>query len=76
MSPPEYLSIPEAAKLCHVSRRTVTSWLQKELITKYVAPNGYNVRIKRAELEAFDEQRRGDNPTVPEGSEPADRYLG
>lgn len=77
MSPPEYLTIEEAAELCRVSRRTVTSWLQKELITKYVAPNGYNVRVQRAEIEAFDAARRT-APTVPDEGEVAvsDRFLG
>lgn len=75
-----YLNIQQAAALCSVSRRTITSWLQKGWITKYVAPNGYNVRISEDELLAFDAERRT-APTVPDGGDggdtpPGGRYLG
>lgn len=73
----EYLTIGEAALLCSVSRRTITSWLQKGHLTRFTTPNGYNVRIQAAELLAFDAERRK-HPSIPEQDEPRprDRYLG
>jgi excisionase family DNA binding protein len=73
----EYLTIGEASQLCHVSRRTITSWLQKGHLTRFTTPNGYNVRIQAAELLAFDAERRK-HPSIPEQEvkRPKDRYLG
>jgi excisionase family DNA binding protein len=45
----EYLTIPEACTLVHVSRRTIYNWLHAGLIDAIRIPSG-SLRIRRASL--------------------------
>lgn len=54
----DFVTPSQAATLCHVSTRTIRTWLHKGHITKHLTPNGYNVVISQNELLAYDRERR------------------
>jgi len=55
LHPPQFLSVPDAAKLCGVSRNTVFTWVKKGKLHAYRTPGRTNL-IRPADLVNFMEE--------------------
>lgn len=47
----DLLTVPEVAKICLVTKRTVLGWIHKRLIPAARLPGNGEYRIRRADLE-------------------------
>lgn len=53
----EYVSVLEAMRLLNVARRTIHNWMDTGKIQRYLAPNGWHVRIDKEDLLLYNEHR-------------------
>jgi excisionase family DNA binding protein len=60
----EYLTVPQAAKECHVAIETVRGWIKKGLLPKSKA--GGRVLITRQSLDDFIRSSSGNQPATNE----------
>lgn len=68
----EYVSVIEAMALINVARRTIHNWMDEGKIQRYLAPNGWHVRIDKADLLLYNAHRIKRGIVINEEDHPGD----